>query len=155
MHSVALQLVEPFRYVSKGVNRTLIWGTVFILLVFWWFSSGPLFPNPWLVLKSIYELWTSGGLFDDLLTSLLLNLEAIGLSLLISMALAYATVMPLFRPIVIAVGKLRFLSMVGLKLMFIVMVGGGHSLKLWMLVFGTTVFLVTSLTEIVSGLSPD
>ena len=86
------------------------------------------------------------GLGYELITSLTLNIEAIAWSTLISLLLSYLTVIPAFRPIALAVSKGRFLGLIGLTLIFTLAIGGGHTLKLSLLVFGMTVFFVTSIT---------
>src|SRR5262249_21522186 len=92
------------------------------------------------------------GLGRELLASLALNVEALALTLLISLALAYATVIPALRPAVGAVSKGRFLGLTGLTLVFMLAFGGGHLLKLWLLVFGMTVFYVTSMSAVVAAI---
>jgi NitT/TauT family transport system permease protein len=52
---------------------------------------------------------------------------------------------PAFRPIATAVSKGRFLGLIGLTFVFTLMVGGGRPLKVSLLVFGMTVFFVTSM----------
>jgi NitT/TauT family transport system permease protein len=78
-----------------------------------------------------------------------MNLEALGWSALISLLLAYMTVLPVFRPIVVALSKGRFLSMIGFSTVFTIMVGGGHHLKTSLLVYGITVFFVTSMASVI------
>jgi len=77
------------------------------------------------------------------------NLQAIGLSCLLTLPLAYVTVMPAARPFVKALSKARFLGMTGLVVIFTLTFGGGHGLKLALLTFGLSVFLITSLYDIV------
>ncbi len=48
-----------------------------------------------------------------------------------------------------AVSKGRFLGLIGLTLIFTLYVGGGHRLKLSLLVFGMSVFFVTSMAAVV------
>ena len=90
------------------------------------------------------------GLGQELIQSFSLNIQAIGYTALISMVLAYLTVMPFFRPLVSALSKGRFLSLAGFTLVFTLMVGGGHPLKLSLLVFGMTVFFLTSMASAIS-----
>ena len=54
------------------------------------------------------------------------------------------------RPIVSAIAKGRFLGLIGLTFVFTLMVGGGRPLKLALLVFGMTVFFVTSMAAVVA-----
>jgi NitT/TauT family transport system permease protein len=71
---------------------------------------------------------------------------------LISLILAYLTVIPAFRPIVAGVSKGRFLSIVGFTFVFTLIFGGGHPLKTALLVFGVTVFYVTSMASVIASI---
>jgi NitT/TauT family transport system permease protein len=68
----------------------------------------------------------------------------------ISLGLAYLTVLEGFRPIVVFLSKLRFLSMVGLSFMFTVMTHDAHQLKLSMLTFSISVFFVTGMADVIA-----
>jgi NitT/TauT family transport system permease protein len=86
------------------------------------------------------------------MTSFQLNAAAILWSTGISLLLAYLTVIPFFRPIVDFIGKLRFLSMVGLSLVFILMTSSPYALKLSLLVFSICVFFVTSMADVLASI---
>jgi NitT/TauT family transport system permease protein len=81
-----------------------------------------------------------------------MNLEALFWTVLISLGLSYLTVLPGFRPITMAVSKGRFLGLIGLSFVFTLMVGGGRPLKLSLLIFGMTVFFVTSMASVVADI---
>jgi NitT/TauT family transport system permease protein len=66
-----------------------------------------LLPKPGEVLNAFGDLWEQ-GLGAELITSFYLNIQAIAVSTVVSLLLAYATVMPFFRPIVALLSKLRF-----------------------------------------------
>ena len=80
-------------------------------------------------------------------------MEAIACSTVLSLVLAYLSVVPVCRPIVQALGKLRFLSLAGLTFILTVFVGGGHALKLSLLVFGISVFFLTSMLDVVESVT--
>ena len=71
---------------------------------------------------------------------------------MISLGLAYLTVLPVFRPLVAAVSKGRFLSIVGFTFIFTLIFGGGHPLKTSLLVFAVTVFYVTSMAAVIAAI---
>ena len=145
----------PNRVVSRATVRMLIAVQVAILLIVWWTAPFAVLPRPEEVAVAFQSLWFSQGLGRELITSVLMNLEAIGLTLLISLTLTYLTVLPVFRPIAAAVSKGRFLGLVGLTLAFTLVVGGGRPLKVSLLVFGMTVFFVTSMAEEVAQIPKD
>ncbi len=136
---------QPNRLISRTTMRILIAFQVAVVLAIWFSSPFPVLPRPDEVLRAFQGLWLTQGLGRELWTSFTLNLEALGLTVLISLVLSYLVVLPFFRPIAIAVSKGRFLGLIGLTFAFTLMVGGGRPLKLSLLVFGMTVFFVTSM----------
>ena len=148
-------LFLPNRTVSPGAFRLLVVAQLVVALVFWVRSPFQVLPRPDEVLRGFRDLWTNQGLGQDLIASFRLNLHALGWMSLIGLSLSYLTVVPFFRPIAAAVGKGRFLSLTGFSLIFVLLTGGGYALKLWILVFGMTVFFVTSMTEVVAAIPRD
>lgn len=116
-------------------------------LTFWFFSPFVFLPKPLEILSAMKDLW-SQGLAVELITSLTLNIQAICVATVLSLVLAWASTIPFFNPIISAVGKLRFLSMVGLTFFFTLMTTTGHQLKLSMLVFSVAVFFVTGMIDV-------
>ncbi len=142
----------PNRALSAGAMRILIVGQAALALAFWWTSPSPLLPRPDEVARALGTLWLEQGLGRELLTSLQVNAEALGITLLISLALSYLTVVPFFRPLAAAVTKGRFLGLIGLTFIFTLLLGGGRPLKVALLVFGMTVFFVTSMVDVVAAI---
>ncbi|MBS1724912.1 MAG: nitrate ABC transporter permease [Armatimonadetes bacterium] len=122
---------------------------IVLFLLFWLNSPLEVLPKPQEVFAAFQRLWFEQGLGQELIRSFKTNLQALFLTALISLGLAYLTVMPVFRPIVAAISKGRFLSMVGFTFVFTLLVGGGQQLKLSLLVFGMVVFFVTSMASVV------
>jgi NitT/TauT family transport system permease protein len=135
--------------------RGLIAAQAGLALLVWWASPFKALPTPIEVFRALSELWLNQGLSRELFTSFVLNLEALGLSLVISLLLSYSTVLPVFRPLVTALSKGRFLGLTGLTFVFTLLVGGGHPLKVALLVFGMTVFFVTSMAAEVEQIPRD
>lgn len=147
----AIELLAPNRVVSKTAIRWLVGLQVLILLSIWVFSPTVFLPKPREVFHALSDLWFE-GLGSELITSFYLNLQAIAISTVLSLALAYLTVIPFFRPIVTLLSKLRFLSMVGLTFFFTLMATTGHELKLYLLVFSVSVFFLTGMAEVVASI---
>jgi NitT/TauT family transport system permease protein len=144
-------MFTPNKILPKSTALMLIYGQVILLCVFWLFSPTVFLPTPMEVGRSLTDLW-SRGIVSDLLISFNLNVEAIVLSTLISLFLAYLTTMPFFRPIVGFVSKLRFLSMVGLTFFFTLMSNSAHTLKLSLLIFSISVFFITSMADVLNSI---
>src|SRR5436309_11105234 len=102
------------------------------------------------VWRAFVDLWTHEGLGQELIVSFLLHVQAMAWATLISLGLAYLTVVPVFQPIALAVSKGRFLGMVGLTFFFTIIFSSGHRLKVSLLVFGVAVFFVTSMIDVVA-----
>ena len=145
----------PNRAVSKTTMRVIIVAQVALALMAWWLSPFAVLPRPLEVFRALRSLWFEQGLGPELVTSFIMNLQALGLTILISLGLSYLTVLPAFRPLATAISKGRFLGLIGLTFAFTLIIGGGHSLKVSLLVFGMVVFFVTSMAAIVAEIPKD
>jgi NitT/TauT family transport system permease protein len=146
-----LAAFAPNKAVSKSTVKLIIGVQVTIFLLIWLFSPFVLLPSISATWTAFVEQWAD-GLGGDLLVSLYANLQAIGFSTIISLGLAYLTVLEGVRPIVVFLSKLRFLSMVGLSFVFTVATHSQHQLKLSMLVFSISVFYVTGMADVIAGI---
>ena len=140
-----LSAFVPNRAISRNTLRLIVAFQVAIVLLIWINSPFRVLPQPMEVVRAFQGLWFEQGLGRELWTSFSMNLEALGLTILLSLALSYLAVVPAFRPVASAVSKGRFLGLIGLTFVFTLMVGGGRPLKVSLLVFGMTVFFVTSM----------
>src|SRR5215469_18172385 len=147
----AIGVLSPNRVISKQALRWMIGFQLLFLFFIWLFLPTVFLPKPQEVFQALREMWME-GLGGELITSFYLNLQAIALSTILSLLLAYLTVIPFFRPIVTLLSKLRFLSMVGLTFFFTLMATTGHELKLYLLVFSVSVFFVTGMAEVVASI---
>jgi NitT/TauT family transport system permease protein len=141
----------PNKVVSKSTVKMIIAVEVGIIFVLWAFS-------PFALLPTIGEVWTAfceqwgQGLPGELIVSFSANLEAIGISCIISLGLAYLTVLEGFRPVVTFLSKMRFLSMMGLSFFFTVATHTAHELKISLLVFSISVFFVTGMADVIESI---
>jgi NitT/TauT family transport system permease protein len=150
MFQRALEALRPNRTIALPIHLGYAVASAAVIVLAWQLGAGVL-PSPAEVVGALGALWT-GGLFDELSTSFMLNLEAIAWTAAIGLALAYATVIPAARPIVAAVSKLRFTGLVGWAFVFTLWARDGHQLKLWMLVFGMAPFFATAMAAVVAEL---
>ncbi len=146
-----LGVFAPNRVVSAQTMRMIVLVEVAIALLVWLNSPFRVLPRPNEVLRALQDLWMHEGLGRDIGVSFGLNVEALAWSTVISLGLAYLTVMPVFRPIVAAISKGRFLSLLGFTFLFTLMLGGGRPLKVSLMVLAVTVFYVTSMAAVVAG----
>jgi NitT/TauT family transport system permease protein len=141
----------PNRAVSPGAIRIIIAVQIAVAILVWLNSPFKVLPRPDEVLSALRNLWMNEGLGQELITSFKINVEALAWTAVISLVFSYLTVLPFFRPVVTALSKGRFLSLVGFTFVFTLLVGGGHRLKLSLLVFGMTVFFVTSMASVIAN----
>jgi NitT/TauT family transport system permease protein len=141
---------SPNRVISKTAFRFIIVFQIAVLLTVWATSTYVFLPKPMDVWRAFVDLWNHEGLGQELIVSFSLNVQAMAWATVISLGLAYLTVVPFFQPIVQAVSKGRFLGMVGLTFFFTVIFASGHRLKVSLLVFGVAVFFVTSMIDVVA-----
>ncbi len=130
----------------------IIIGFQVLALFIAWYATGPLIPKPHEIAAAFNKLLSEGDLLRELFVSTALCLQALAISIVISLIISYLTVVPFFRPIAFIVSKGRFLTLVGLSFVFTLMVSGGHGLKVWLMVFGITVFFVTSMVAVIRSI---
>jgi len=141
---------SPNRVISKAALRFIVAFQVAVLLIVWATSTYVFLPKPLDVWRAFVDLWAHEGLGQELIVSFLLNVQAMAWATVISLGLAYLTVVPVFQPIAMAISKGRFLGMVGLTFFFTIIFSSGHQLKVSLLVFGVAVFFVTTMIDVVA-----
>lgn len=147
-----LDIFKPNRTVNSGVMRILIAIQIAVVVLIWVASPYKALPRPGEVFSAMGDLWANQGLAPELIASFTFNLKALAWTTVISLALSYLTVLPFFRPIVNALSKGRFLSLVGFSVLFTLVLGEGGKVKLALLVFGMTVYFVTSMASVVASI---
>lgn len=136
-------------------DRTLIalaWG--FAALLIWQIADIPFLPKPIAILEAFESLRRQGS-FLEFGTSLKTMAEALFWTLVISLSLAYLSVVPVLRPVVTFVTGLRYLGLVGLMLAFTLIAPSGHALKVMVLTFGMTVFYLRDMLHVVGNITQE
>ncbi|MBB4636324.1 ABC transporter permease [Longimicrobium terrae] len=123
------------------------WTALFLLA---WLLSPAYFPGPGRVFEAMGTLTSQQGLIAELATSLGLFAQSLVIAAILSMGLAYLTVVAAVRPFILALTRARFLSLVGLTFIFTMSLGGGRPLKVALLVFGISAFFLTSMVDVVA-----
>lgn len=143
-------IFTPNRAISKRSALVIVCTWIAAMLSFWTCCTSALIPNPIQVIESLRTVWQE-GIYYHLIASLKVNLSALFWSTVISLGVTYLTVVPFFRPLANMIVKLRFLGLAGLVMVFTVMSSSGHDLKVNLIVFGMSVFFVTSMLDVVAG----
>jgi NitT/TauT family transport system permease protein len=145
------RFVTPNAVLTPGTMKIMIVTQVIFALLVWTFVPFPLLPKPTEIATAWMRLMGEGFLVD-LIASFRITVEAILITSAISLALVYLTVLPVVRPLVSLISKFRFNGLVGLTLFFTLLTSGGHELKLALLVFGMTVWFVTSMAAVITAI---
>lgn len=149
-----LEVFRPNRASSKKITTILFGFWVATALLFWIFGPSKIVPRPGDVFSSFGPLFRD-GLMVEVMSSVKTNLEAILIGTVFSLVLSYLTVSAIARPLAWGISKGRFLGLIGLTFLFTLFTGGGHNLKVALLVFGYSVFFITSMAQIVEEIPKD
>jgi NitT/TauT family transport system permease protein len=144
---------------NKRVDNTTTW-TILVMwivgtLLIWTTSDSHLLPSPLALLEGGRRMFVEYDLTRDLLTSLFLVMKAMIYAILICYALATISTLEFFRPIANFFSKSRFVTTVGLSVLFVQITPDTTSQKTALLVFSVTVFLVTSFLSIIMDIKKD
>jgi NitT/TauT family transport system permease protein len=146
-------IIEPNEHVPDRVTLTLIVGWIAFILLFWFLAPVPLLPRPQAVATAIGQQWQLGAAYE-MVASLLLSFQAIFFATVIGLGLSYLSTIPLFRAPVDWIGKLRFLSLTGVTLIFTLMTPNGHWLRVSVLTFAIVTFLVNDMMQVIDDIPP-
>ena len=140
---------------AKNSNTTIsimVAIQIAIFLLLWTTSSFTLLPTPMEIFTALKNLISSQNLVYELWNSTWLCIKSLLIATLISLVISYATVIPFFKPIGYLISKFRFWTLVGLSFVFTLMTHSGHDLKVSLMVFGISVFFVTSMVSIIKAI---
>ena len=144
-------LVVPNEQANNG-QRLALWVAYGSLLALVYSAWKPhVFPSLSEVLASVRPL-IAQGLIDELLTSLMTNLEALLLSAMLGLPLAYLSRLPVAEPLAAFVGNLRFVGAAVFFLPLLFLMPSQHALKLGLLTLAELFSLVTTMTGVVRSL---
>lgn len=142
-------IFQPFGKLSKQSFLLMIIAQVIIALTLWHVGSSGLIPSPLKVKTAFLQLLTTRLLWDNILVSLSLTLQAMLYSIIITLFFAYLSVLPFFRSLAQFIVKCRYLTLTGLIFIFTLLTKDGSQLKLSLLVFGIVPFFVTSFLSVI------
>jgi len=148
-----IDLFTPNKKIDKSTFLIMAFGQLLFVLCVWIFMAPDLIPRPLGILKAWANLASTGGLIQDLYISLKLCFHALLISVFVSVIIAYSTLLPFFRPMGFIASKARFLPMIGLSFVFTLLSTTGYDLKIKLLVFGMSVFIVESMIKIIQSVT--
>lgn len=155
MKKLLFNLFTPNRILEGRVVRIMIFIQVTFVLLLWSLSSMVIIPKPVDILIAMWDLIAHKELVRHFLISITLCFKAMGIAILVSLFVAYLSVLPFFRPFSSLVTKFRFLTTVGLSFLFLKLGGTTEGYKTILLTFSITVFFVTSVSGVMSSVTRD
>ncbi|MBC6989965.1 MULTISPECIES: ABC transporter permease [Hymenobacter] len=143
------ELFSPNANPRRLVFTSMVAAQAVVLLLLWLFYPLQLFPSLGDVFRSLGDLISSQGLIQELWASMTTALQSLAIATVLALLISYLTALPFFRPIAYAATKMRYLTLTGLTFFMALMVSSGHEVKLSVLIFGATVYLVTGMTSVI------
>jgi NitT/TauT family transport system permease protein len=143
------KLLQPFAVINRQTFLIMVLLQVALALVLWHTRSNGLMPQPGKVVAALAHLSTTRLLLDNVLVSLSLTVQAMLYAIVITLVIAYLSVLPFFKGIALFIVKCRYLTLAGLIFVFTLLTQNGSTLKLWLLVFGIVPFFVTSFLSVI------
>jgi NitT/TauT family transport system permease protein len=141
---------------NEVISQTTFFSIVaawFVLWLTYWVQFKPdIFPSPVDIVQALPNLWSIGGLGQEVISSFTVNLEAMFWSILIAFPLAYLCRTPAIRPLAIGVSKLRFLSPIVFFMILLYAFSTGHQVKVAILALGEIFFLTTTMMGVVDAI---
>lgn len=126
-----------------------------IICAIWFLFPGKDIPSIGNIITAWERLATTEGLLIELWVSIKTITASIGISALLSLLIVYGSTSAAFKPTAYMISSFRFLGFAGLTFLFTIWTSGATMLKLSLLTFGMTVFLVTSMLAEVESISSD
>jgi NitT/TauT family transport system permease protein len=142
----------PNRVVRSSTTLLIAAAWSATVLGLWLLTPFESLPKPAECISALRELWWQRGMGQELFATLRLIAHATLITAILSLGLAYVSVVPVVRPLVQGIAKLRFLGLTGLVFPFTLLTGGGYSLKVALLVFGMSTFYLTSMAQVVADI---
>jgi NitT/TauT family transport system permease protein len=123
--------------------------------VLWSLIPSKEFPSLIEIASAWNVLATQQGLLIELKNSALTIISAIFLSSVISITLTVLSTAALFKPVIGWMTGFRFLGFAGITFLFTMWTSSGNELKLALLTFGMSAFLLTNSLSIVDGITQE
>lgn len=146
-------LFVPNKHIDRQTYMTMVVLQGISIFAIWIYLAPDLIPRPLGILQAWVKLASTGGLIQDLYQSTKLCFNALMIAIVTSLLIAYINVLPFFKPFGFVASKARFLPMIGLSFVFTLLSSSGYGLKLDLLVFGMSVFIVESMLRVVNSVT--
>jgi NitT/TauT family transport system permease protein len=123
--------------------------TLLMVVIFWILIMPGAIPNPLEILGAFPKLIQKQQLIAHWSSTFRLTGIAIFCSVVAALLISFATVIPAFRPFVALITKMRFLSLVGISIVFVMLANDLHTARIYLLMFGIVPYMTTSIVAVV------
>ena len=145
---------RPFERTSKKHSAFIAAIWIVLLMLFWFYATSgekKLFPPPELAWQGFKDLY-SEGLVVHIASSLWLCLQATVISIIFSLFFAYLSPVPVFKPVVTMLSRMRYLPLTGITFYLAMVVHDARSMQVWVLVIFMSLYFITSLMSVIKNI---
>lgn len=150
-----IKLVTPFKTLTPLERILSNVALMLAIIILWSYSGSRYIPAPLDILRAFPTLVVEKDLIGNYFQSLAFCFKAIAFSSVISIILAYLSVLPLFSSFCSFLRKFRFLPSAGLTALFMKITPCMEDGMFAMMVFGITTWLVDSVIGVALSIKPD
>jgi NitT/TauT family transport system permease protein len=146
------QMFTPNAVLPKRVMFIMGALQLIFFLIWWYYSTPEIIPNPVEVIVALKRLIFEENLVGELLTTAWLCLRAMLYATVIGLLISYSSKIQFFKPTSFIVSQFRFLTLVGFGFMFLLFFHTGESYKTALLIFGILPFLLTGKLSLIRNI---
>jgi ABC-type nitrate/sulfonate/bicarbonate transport system permease component len=122
-----------------------------MLVLFWIIVMPKVIPSPLEILGAFPSLIKEQQLFAHWTSTFKLTALALLCSITAALLISFSTVLPLMRPLVAFVTKMRFLSLVGISIVFVMLADDLTTARIYLLMFGIVPYMTTSIVSVIDS----
>ncbi len=123
--------------------------TVLMVMLFWFMVMPKVIPSIWEILAAFPTLMAKQQLLAHWGSTIKLTTIALFCSVVASLLISFMTVIPAMRLVVALVTKMRFLSLVGISIVFVMLAHDLSTARIYLLMFGIVPYMTTSILSVI------
>jgi ABC-type nitrate/sulfonate/bicarbonate transport system permease component len=145
---------KPFEKIPTNERTiiSIIWlAAILLIWVVGTMGTKHLFPNPSQVWEGFTSLYNE-GLVVHIFSSLGLFLQAVLISLVVTLIIAYLSPVPFLKPLANVMSKFRYLPLAGLTYYLVIVIKTARTMQVSVLVIFMSIYLITSLLAVIKDI---
>jgi ABC-type nitrate/sulfonate/bicarbonate transport system permease component len=144
-------IITPFGKLSRRTYLIMVIVQVGLVLFLFEAFHSPIVPPPSEIFGSLVGLVQSTDFWNNAFNSLIVTIEAMSFSIILTGLIVYLSTIPFFKPLAQLISRLRYLTLTGLVYLFIVFTNDMGQLKLSLLMFGIVPYFTTSFLSTINA----